>query len=103
MARDGTARVSVEVTNSGAVKAAEIVELYIHARVSLPVRPVEELKDFARVELNPGESRTVSFLLTPEKLASYGLDMRRAVPRGEFEVMVGKSSADLLKGNLKVE
>jgi beta-glucosidase len=103
MARDGTARVSVEVTNSGAVTAAEIVELYIHARVSLPVRPVEELKDFARVELNPGESRTVSFLLTPEKLASYGLDMRRAVPRGEFEVMVGKSSADLLKGSLKVE
>ncbi|HEY1764616.1 MAG TPA: glycoside hydrolase family 3 N-terminal domain-containing protein, partial [Opitutaceae bacterium] len=100
---DGSAEVKVEVTNTGKVRAAEVVELYIHPRVSLPVRPVEELKDFARVELNPGEARTVTFALTPDKLQSYGLDMRRAVPRGTFEVMVGKSSAEVLKAELKVE
>jgi beta-glucosidase len=103
IARDGSAQVSVEVTNTGAVRATEVVELYIHALVSLPVRPVAELKDFTRVELAPGETRSVTFTLTPDKLESYGLDMRRAVPRGAFEVMVGKSSADLLKARLAVD
>jgi len=103
MARDGSARVSVDVTNTGSVKADEVVQLYIHAAVSLPVRPVEELKDFTRVTLNAGETRTVTFTLTPDKLEAYDLRMRRTVEPGIFEVMVGKSSTDLLKGDLRIE
>jgi beta-glucosidase len=103
MAPAGTAMVSVDVTNSGTVKADEVVQLYIHAVVSMPTRPVEELKDFQRIALNPGETRTVTFTLTPDKLEAYDINMHRNVQPGDFEVLVGKSSADLLKGTLRVE
>ena len=103
IAPGGAARVSVDVTNTGAVKADEVVQLYLHALVSLPVRPVEELKDFTRVTLNPGETRTVVFDLTPDKLEAYDINMRRNVEPGVFEVLVGKSSVDVLRANLKVD
>jgi len=103
MGPGGTARVAVDVTNTGAVKADEVVELYVHAMVSLPVRPVEELKDFQRVTLAPGETRTVTFDVGPDKLQAYDVAMRRTVQPGDFEILVGKSSADVLKGMLRVE
>ncbi len=99
----GKATVSVDVTNAGTVRADEVVQLYIHAVVSMPTRPVEELKDFQRVALNPGETRTVTFTLTPDKLESYDINMRRTVEPGDFDVLVGKSSVEFLKGSLKVE
>jgi beta-glucosidase len=99
----GTATVSVDVTNSGTVKADEVVQLYIHAVVSMPTRPVEELKDFQRIALDPGETRTVTFTLTPDKLEAYDINMHRTVQPGDFDVLVGKSSVDLLKSTLKVE
>jgi beta-glucosidase len=103
IAPDGTANVSVDVTNTGAVKADEIVQLYLHAVVSLPVRPVEELKDFTRITLAPGETRTVAFKLTPDKLAAFDLALRRTVQPGDFDILVGKSSVDVLKGTLHVQ
>jgi beta-glucosidase len=103
IAPDGTAAVSVDVTNTGTVKADEVVQLYIHALVSLPVRPVEELKDFARVTLSPGETRTVTFALTPDKLEAWDLSMHRTVQPGDFEILVGKSSADVLRAPLRVK
>jgi beta-glucosidase len=103
IAQAGTAMVSVDVTNSGAVKADEIVQLYIHAVVSMPTRPVEELKDFQRVSLNPGETRTVTFALTPDKLEAYDIGMHRTVQPGDFEVLVGKSSVDVRKTTLQVD
>ena len=99
----GSAQVSVDVTNSGRAKADEIVELYVHALVSMPTRPVEELKDFARVTLNPGQTRTVTFALTPDKLESFNLAMVRTVEPGDFEILVGRSSVDVLKARLRVE
>ncbi len=103
IAASGSARVSVDVTNTGKVRADEVVELYIHAVVSLPVRPVEELKDFARITLESGETRTVVFNLTPDKLEALDLGMKRVVQPGDFEILVGRSSADTLKGSLRVE
>ncbi len=103
IAPGGAAEVSVDVTNTGTVAADEVVELYVHAVVSLPVRPVEELKDFRRLTLGPGEKRTVTFELTPDKLESYDLAMHRTVQPGDFDVLVGRSSADALKGSLRVE
>jgi beta-glucosidase len=99
----GTANISVDVKNSGSVKADEIVQLYIHAVVSLPTRPVEELKDFRRITLNPGETQTVTFALTPDKLEAFDLQMKRRVQPGDFEILVGKSSVDFLKGSLRVD
>jgi beta-glucosidase len=99
---DGTAQVSLEVSNTGPVPGDEVVQLYLHALISLPTRPVAELKDFARVSLAPGEARTVTFTLTPEKLAALGMDMKPVVQPGEFDVMVGRSSVDNLKATLTV-
>jgi len=100
---DDTAKVSVDVTNTGSMAGDEIVQLYIHARISLPTRPVKELKDFARISLNPGETRRVSFALTREKLEAYDLDMKRAVQPGEFDVLVGKNSVEYLQDVLTVK
>ncbi|HZL46852.1 MAG TPA: glycoside hydrolase family 3 N-terminal domain-containing protein [Opitutaceae bacterium] len=99
----GAAKVSVDVTNTGTMKADETVQLYLHAVASLPTRPVKELEDFARITLNPGETRTVTFVLTPDKLGAFDLNMKRRVQPGDFEILVGKSSADGLKGTLRVE
>jgi beta-glucosidase len=99
----GNASVTVDVTNTGTVRADEVVQLYIHALVSMPVRPVEELKDFSRVTLNPGETQTVTFSLTPDKLEAFDINMRRTVEPGDFEVLVGKSSVDVVKAPLRVE
>ena len=84
IAPSGSAQVSVDVTNSGSVKADEVVELYIHAVVSMPVRPVEELKDFQRLTLNPGETRTVTFTLGPGQAG--GLRHKHAPHRGAGHV-----------------
>jgi len=99
---DGTAEVSVVVTNTGKMKGDEIVQLYIHDVVSVPTRPVKELKDFARITLNPGESKTVKFIITPEKLEALDLNMKRVVQPGDFEIMVEKSSVEVLMDTLQV-
>jgi beta-glucosidase len=98
----GTAQVSVDVINTGTRTGDEIVQLYLHDLISLPTRPVMELKDFARVTLRPGETKTLTFTLTAEKLAALGLDMKPVVQPGDFEIMVGRSSIDCLKTTLSV-
>jgi beta-glucosidase len=100
---DGTAEVSVDVTNTGKMKGDEIVQFYIHDLVSLPTRPVKELKDFTRITLNPGETQKVTFTITKEKLEALDLDMKRVVQSGDFEIMVGKSSVDVLVDTIKVK
>ena len=63
-----TARVSVEVTNTGTREGDEVAQLYIHQRVASVTRPVKELRGFKRVRLKPGEKTTVEFTLTPDAL-----------------------------------
>jgi beta-glucosidase len=96
------AEISVDVRNTGKRAGDEIVQLYIHSIVSLPTRPVQELKDFARIALDPGETRTVRFKLSPDKLAAVGMDMTWRVPQGSYEILVGKNSVDLLRDTLLV-
>ena len=94
----------VTVKNAGTMYGEEIVQLYIRDRFSSVTRPVRELKDFARVSLAPGESKTVEFAVTPEKLSFLDINLRPVVEPGEFIVMVGSSSADedLLKTSFYV-
>lgn len=94
--------VSVKVTNSGSMKGDEIVEMYIHDKVASVTRPVLELKDFKRISLQPGESKTVSFIIDSSKLGFYNKDMKFVTEPGEFEILVGKSSQDLQKKILTV-
>jgi beta-glucosidase len=99
---DGTAQVEIDIMNTGKIKGDEIVQLYIHDLVSLPTRPVKELKDFTRINLNPGETKTVKFIITPDKLEAFDLEMKRVVQPGAFEIMVGKNSMELVKDTLLV-
>jgi beta-glucosidase len=92
--RNDTVKVSVEVTNNGKLAGDEIVQLYIRDVVSSVTRPVKELKGFARISLNPGEKKKVTFDITPEKLAFHNIDMKFLVEPGAFEIMTGPSSRD---------
>ncbi len=87
-------RVLVEVANTGKVAGGEVVQMYIRDRVNSVTRPVKELKGFQRINLQPGETKTVALDITPEHLAFYDIDMNYAVEPGEFEIMVGSSSRD---------
>ncbi|HJQ30741.1 MAG TPA: glycoside hydrolase family 3 N-terminal domain-containing protein [Pyrinomonadaceae bacterium] len=98
----GQAQVTVTVTNTGRRAGEEVVQLYLRDVVSSVTRPVRELKDFARVSLAPGESKTVTFTITPDKLAFYNLNMERVVEPGWFDVMVGTSSAKYQTAKLEV-
>lgn len=86
------ARVSVKVTNTGKRAGDEIVQLYIRDLVSSVTRPIMELKDFQRISLAPGESKTVEFVITPDKLSFLDLNMKSVVEPGMFDIMVGTSS-----------
>lgn len=98
-------KVSVDVRNTGARKGDEVVQLYIRDKVSSVTRPVKELKDFRRITLEPGETKTVELLITPEKLSFYDINKNFVVEPGDFDVMVGNSSRDqdLQKIGLKVQ
>ena len=86
------ANVSVTVSNKGNVAGDEIVQLYIRDLVSSVTRPIKELKDFKRISLGPGESKTVEFVITPDKLSFLDLNMKNVVEPGWFDIMVGTSS-----------
>ena len=94
--------VSVDVRNTGSRAGDEVVQLYIHDQVSSVTRPVKELKGFQRVTLAPGETKTVTFKITPEALNMWDANMKRVVEPGVFDVMVGGNSVDLKSVELRV-
>jgi beta-glucosidase len=87
-------RAFADVANTGQRAGSEVVQMYIRDKVSSVTRPVKELKGFQRVMLEPGEKRTVAFEIAPELLAVWDVNMKRVVEPGEFEIMIGSSSAD---------
>jgi beta-glucosidase len=88
----GETTVSVTVTNSGSVKGEEIVQLYIRDRVASRVRPIIELKGFRKIELNPGESKQVTFAVNSSVLGFYTSLETFVVEPGAFDIMVGSAS-----------
>lgn len=93
---------TVDVTNTGKVRGDEVVQMYIRDEISSVTRPVKELKDFARVSLSPGQTKTVTFTITPEKLWFYNRQMKRVVEPGKFQIMAGGNSVDLISQTLEV-
>jgi beta-glucosidase len=71
------------------------VQLYVHQMVGSVTRPIKELKAFERVSMAAGETKTVTFTLTPETFRMWNIDMQRVVEPGAFELMVGGNSLDL--------
>jgi beta-xylosidase len=88
----GTAKVSVDVTNTGSREGDEVPQMYIHQKIASVTRPVKELKGFQRITLKPGEKKTVEFTITPDALSMLDVDMHKVVEPGEFEIMVGPNS-----------
>jgi beta-glucosidase len=90
----GRLQVSATVTNTGTRAGTEIAQLYVRDMVGSVTRPVKELKGFERVELGPGQSREVTFTLTPDDLAFYTARGRWEPEPGAFKVLVGGNSRD---------
>lgn len=95
MKPNGKITVRFTLTNSGKYAGEEIVQLYLRDRVSQPLRPVSELKDFQKVLLRPGESRMVQFTIDKEKLSFYNDHLEWITQPGFFDIMIGASSSDI--------
>ena len=100
---DGSVRVSAEVENIGKRVGDEVIQVYIRDVAASIARPVKELKGFQRVTLKPGEKRRLEFVLGPEHLGFYNHDMKFVVEPGEFRVMVGSNSQDVIEKTFVVQ
>lgn len=99
---NGTAKVSVTVTNSGSRAGDQVVQMYIHHGVSSVVQPVIALRGFKRVHLEPGASTTVSFDVGPEQLSILDARMQKIVEPGPVDIRVGANSAGTASVHLTV-
>lgn len=96
MAADGTLTITVPVKNTGKVAGKEIIQLYVGDDQCSVLRPVKELKHFAKIALEPGEEKMVSFTITPDDLKFYDETVAgwTAEP-GKFKASIGASSTDI--------
>lgn len=98
-----TIKVSFQLSNVGKVAGEEVVQLYLKDKFGSVVRPVLELRDFQKVKLNAGESKTIEFTIDKEKLSFYNDKIEWIAEPGDFEVMIGASSADIkLRSNFEL-
>lgn len=95
ISRNDKIEVSLNVTNTGKYAGEEVVQLYLRDKVASVVRPVRELKDFQKIKLNVGETKTIKFLIDKEKLSFYNQNLQWIAEPGEFDLMIGSSSADI--------
>ena len=98
----GEVRVSVRVTNTGGRDGEEVVQLYVRDLLSGVTRPVRELKGFRKVMLRAGESREVTFTLTPDDLSFWRLDKKWGQEPGDYHVWVGHDSDCTLGGSFRI-
>jgi beta-glucosidase len=87
--------VSFELKNSGKVTGEEVVQLYLKDQVGSVIRPVIELKDFQKIKLNSGETKTIHFTIDKEKLSFYDKDLNWIAEPGDFDLIIGSSSNDI--------
>ena len=102
IAANQSARIAIDIANTGKRSGDEVVQLYIHDDEASVTRPVIELKRFQRVTLQPGERRTVTFDLTADDLAFWNADMKKVVEPGTFTIYSGPNSVDLKTAKLTV-
>ena len=94
---------TITVKNTGNRDADEIVQLYIRDMVASISRPVKELKGFQRIHLAVGESKQVSFEITPDMLKFYNVDLKHIIEPGDFQIMIGTNSKEVEALNFNVK
>ena len=102
MRRDGSIKVSADVTNVSLREGDEIVQLYIRGLVASTTRPVKELKGFQRISLRPGQTRTVEFTLAAQDLGCYDENLKYVVEPGPFKVWVAPNSVSGLEAGFEL-
>ncbi len=93
---------SIDVKNTGDLEGEEIVQLYIRDLVGSVTRPVKELKDFKKIYLKPGELKHLEFVISPDKLKFYDINMNFTVEPGDFKLFIGTNSVDLKEAAFSV-
>ena len=96
-ANPASIKVMVTIKNTGETDGQEVAQLYIHDKIASVVRPVKELKGFSKLNLKAGEARQVEFTLTAAELGFYNNEGVFVLEPGEFEIMVGGNSAELIR------
>lgn len=94
--------VSVDVTNNGTRTGEEIAQLYIRDLYASITRPVKELRWFVKIELKPGETKTVNFTLSSEDFSFYNKEMKKVIEPGVFHIFVGTNSTDVLMKSFEI-
>ncbi len=100
--RNEELNISITVKNTGNYEGKETVQLYIQDLYGSTVRPVKELKGFQKIDLRPGESQKVSFILSEEELKFYTARRRYEAEAGEFKVFIGGNSKDLKEASFEL-
>lgn len=99
----GNITVTAQIKNTGKVKGDEVVQLYVKDKLSSVITYDSQLRGFERVSLEPEETKTVQFVLTPDDLSLLDINMNKVVEPGDFEIMLGSSSTDIrLKGGFTI-
>ncbi|MBP7369647.1 MAG: glycoside hydrolase family 3 C-terminal domain-containing protein, partial [Paludibacteraceae bacterium] len=100
--QNGSIVATVTVTNTGKTDGEEVVQCYIRDMVGSVTRPVKELKGFEKIFLKAGESKKVSFTITPDLLAFHRLDMTYGTEPGDFKLFIGGNSRDVKETSFKL-
>jgi len=95
MTPNDSIRISFTLTNTGSVAGEEVTQLYIRDKVASVVRPLKELKGFEKVMLQPGASKTITFIINKEKLSFYNSQLQWVAEPGSFDIMIGAASDDI--------
>ncbi|EAO3938313.1 beta-glucosidase BglX [Salmonella enterica] len=102
MQRDGKVTASVEVTNTGKLEGATVIQMYLQDVTASMSRPVKQLKGFEKITLKPGESKTVSFPIDIEALKFWNQQMKYDAEPGKFNVFIGVDSARVKQGSFEL-
>jgi beta-glucosidase len=86
---------TIDVKNTGKMKGDEVVQVYLHRKYASVVQPPIELKDFKRITLESGETKTISFTITPDRMSIWDEKMKFVMEPGELTIMAGSSSKDI--------
>ncbi len=101
LGKDDVLKVSAKIKNTGDMAGSEVVQLYIEAKSFSVTRPLNELKGFKKVELQPNEEMVVEFEITQNDLAYYNIDMEFVAEKTDYAIRIGNASNNYIEGFIK--